>query len=290
MKAHNQDSGQTSGAPAARSRFLALAAAVLIGVTLSACSGKNSQKDTYIEGTVEDLYNRGTDLLLAQEYKEAAKFFNEVDRQHPYSSWAARAQLMAAYSYYKGGEFATATATVDRFIRLHPGHRDVAYAYYLRGLVQFDQIRDVKRDQTHTAKSLDGFQAVVRRFPNSKYARDARRKIVVLEDHLAARQLEIGRYYQRRKQHLAAINRFKVVVEKYQTTRQVPEALHRMAESYTALGVKPEARRMAAVLGYNYPASEWYVDSYELVENRRINRPPPKKPKSFFGRVIDFLF
>ncbi len=279
------------GATPLRSKVLALVAALLIGATLAACSGRNKVKDTYIEGTVEDLYNRGTDLLLAKEYKKAATFFNEVDRQHPYSSWAARAQLMSAYSYYKAGEFTTATATLNRFIRLHPGFRDVAYAFYLRGLIEFDQVRDVLHDQSHTAKAVSGFQAVVRRFPNSRYARDARRKLVILEDHAAAYQLAIGRYYQRRRQHLAAINRFKVVVEKYQTTRQVPEALHRMAESYSALGVKPEARRMAAVLGYNYPASKWYVESYELVENRRIQRPSaPKKRQGFIDRVIDFLF
>jgi outer membrane protein assembly factor BamD len=279
------------GAPPLRTRFLAIAAAIVIGASLAGCSGKNEVKDTYIEGTVEDLYNRGTDLLLAKEYKKAAKFFNEVDRQHPYSSWAARAQLMSAYSLYKSGEYTTSTATLNRFIRLHPGFRDIAYAYYLRGLIEFDQVRDVKRDQSHTAKAVSGFQAVVRRFPNSKYARDARRKLVILEDHAAAHQLDIGRYYQRRGQYLAAINRFKVVVEKYQTTRQVPEALHRMAESYSALGVKPEARRMAAVLGYNYPASEWYVDSYQLVENRQVRRPnAPRKKQSFFSRVIDFLF
>ena len=279
------------GATPLRSKILALATAIILGAGLAACGGKSQEKDNYIEGSVEDLYNRGTDLLLAREFKKAAKFFNEVDRQHPYSSWAARAQLMAAYSYYKAGEHTTATATLGRFIRLHPGFRDVAYAYYLRGLIEFDQVRDIKRDQSHTAKAVNGFQAVVRRFPNSKYARDARRKLVILEDHAAAHQLEIGRYYQRRQQHLAAINRFKVVVEKYQTTRQVPEALHRMAESYSALGVKPEARRMAAVLGYNYPASEWYVDSYELVENRRIRRTgAPKKKQGIIDRVIDFLF
>jgi outer membrane protein assembly factor BamD len=281
---------RANGARPLRSRLLTIAAAILMGATLAACSGSGTQKDTYIEGTVEDLYNRGTDLLLAKEYKQAAKFFNEVDRQHPYSSWAARAQLMAGYSYYKAGEYATAGATLDRFIRLHPGFRDVAYAYYLRGLIQFDQVRDVKHDQSHTGKATNAFQAVVRRYPNSRYARDARRKLVILEDHAAARQLEVGRYYQRRNQHLAAINRFKVVIEKYQTTRQVPEALHRMAESYSALGVKPEARRMAAVLGYNYPASEWYVDSYELVENRRVARSKPRKKQNFIDRVIDFLF
>ncbi len=281
---------RANGARPLRSRLMTIAAAILMGATLAACSGTSKQKDTYIEGTVEDLYNRGTDLLLAKEYKQAAKFFNEVDRQHPYSSWAARAQLMAGYSYYKAGEYTTAAATLDRFIRLHPGFRDVAYAYYLRGLIQFDQVRDVKHDQSHTGKATNAFQAVVRRYPNSRYARDARRKLVILEDHAAARQLEVGRYYQRRRQHLAAINRFKVVIEKYQTTRQVPEALHRMAESYSALGVKPEARRMAAVLGYNYPASEWYVDSYELVENRRIARPKPRKKQNFIDRVIDFLF
>lgn len=281
---------RSGAARPARTRLFAAAAVALLALTAGACSS-NKQQDTYIEGSVEDLYNRGTDLLLAREYKEAAKFFGEVDRQHPYSSWAARAQLMAAYSHYKAGDFTTASATLNRFIRLHPGHRDAAYAYYLRALIDYDQVRDTKRDQSFTRKAIAGFQAVVRRYPNSKYARDARQKLIDLEDHAAARELEIGRYYQKRGQHLAAINRFKVVVEKYQTTRQVPEALHRMTESYAALGVRNEARRMAAVLGYNYPASEWYVDSYELVENRRVpGARPPARRRNVVQRVLDFLF
>lgn len=272
-------------------RRIALAACVGAALALSACSGsQNAAKDNYIEGSVEDLYNRGQDLLLAEEYKEAAKFFNEVDRQHPYSSWAARAQLMAGYSYYRAGEYALATATLNRFVRLHPGYRDIAYAYYLRALIEYDQVRDVKRDQTHTAKALDGFRVVTRRFPNSKYARDSRRKVALLLDHMAGHEMEVGRYYQKRGQHLAAINRFKVVIDRYQTTRQVPEALHRMAESYTALGVTGEARRVAAVLGYNYPASEWYVDSYELVENKKLPRRPAAQQPGLIRRIVDFLF
>ena len=279
-------------ANAGRAPLLLLCLLLGLSVALQACNRGSSDNDRYIEGTVEDLYNRGTDLMLAGDFKEAARFFNEVDRQHPYSTWATRAQLMAAYCNYRAREYALAEAGLNRFIRLNPGHRDIAYAFYLRALVAFDQVKDVKRDQTETRKALAGFEEVVKRFPDSKYARDSRRNAALLRDQLAAHELEVGRYYQRRRQHLAAINRFKVVITQYQTTTQVPEALHRLSESYTALGVTEEARRVAAVLGYNYPASEWYVDSYALVENRRPAglRRPVRSTRNFFRRAWDWLF
>ncbi len=268
----------------------ALAAMVLI-VAVAACSSKKSEDDNFIQGSVEDLYNRGTDLMLAGKYKSAAKFYNEVDRQHPYSTWARRAQLMAAFSYYRAREYNTAVAALNRFIRLHPGYRDIGYAYYLRGLSYFDQINDVKRDQSVAFKALASFSELVKRFPNSKYTRDSRRKVDLVRDHLAGHEMEIGRFYQKKGLHLAAINRFRTVVEKYQTTSQVPEALLRLTESYSALGLKSEARRVAAVLGYNFPASEWYVDGYELVENKKIDRgPAPRDKRTFFQRAWQWLF
>ncbi len=198
---------------------------------------------------------------------------------------------MAAYAYYRDREYDTAIAALDRFIRLHPGYRDISYAYYLRGLCHFAQIKDVSRDQGPTRKALEGFQEVSRRFPNSKYASDARRKILLLRDQLAGHEMFVGRYYQKRGQQIAAINRFRIVVEQYQTTSQVPEALLRLSESYTALGLTDEARKVAAVLGYNYPASEWYVDSYELVTDRKLDRPKqPKKKGGFLRRAWDWIF
>jgi outer membrane protein assembly factor BamD len=269
---------------------LPLALAALLGV--AACSGTSTkEEDIVIEGSVEDLYNRATDLMEAENYKEAARFYNEVDRQHPYSTWASRAQLMSAYSYYKEREWETAVTALNRFIRLHPSHRDIAYAYYLKALCYFEQVRDVKRDQTPSEEALKSFDEVVKRFPDSRYAQDARNKIVLVQDHLAGQEMDVGRWYQRHGRYLAAVNRYKIVVDKYQTSRQVPEALHRMTESYTALGLTDEARRVAAVLGHNYPSSEWYFDTYELVEKRPVERPPTAAPeRSFMRRTIDWLF
>lgn len=274
-------------------RNLAIAFGAILLV--SACSGSSffaaNEEEPYIEGSVEDLYNRGTDLLLAGEHEEAARFFNEVDRQHPYSPWATRAQLMAAYSYYRAGQYETAVQALDRFIRLHPGHRDIAYAYYLKAMSYYDQIRDVRRDQQPARNALAAFQDVDRRFPQSRFAEDSRRKIVLVRDHLAGHEMEVGRFYQDRDQHLAAIIRFRTVIDEYQTTSMVPEALHRLTESYTALGMTDEARQVAAVLGYNYPASEWYVDSYTLVTTGS-NRPGSvqEQGRSFFRRALDWLF
>ncbi len=273
--------------PFVRAAFLALT----LAVGLAGCSGNTREEDIVIEGSVEDLYNRATDLMEAEKFKDAARFYNEVDRQHPYSTWASRAQLMAAYSYYKEREYDTAVTALNRFIRLHPSHRDIAYAYYLKALCYFEQVRDVRRDQSPADEALKAFQDVVKRYPDSRYAQDSRNKLVLVEDHLAGHEMEIGRFYQRRGRYLAAINRYKTVVDKYQTSRQVPEALHRMTESYAALGATDEARRVAAVLGHNFPSSEWYFDSYELVEKRGVERPgAPVDNRGWIRRQVDFLF
>jgi outer membrane protein assembly factor BamD len=269
----------------------ALPLALAAGLGLAACSGTPKEEDIVIEGSVEDLYNRATDLLEAENYKEAARFYNEVDRQHPYSTWASRAQLMAAYSYYKEREYETSITALNRFIRLHPSHRDIAYAYYLKALCFFEQTRDVKRDQTPAEEAMKTFDELVKRFPDSRYAQDARNKMILVQDHLAGQEMDVGRWYQRRGQYLAAVNRYKYVIDKFQTSRQVPEALHRMTESYTALGLTDEARRVAAVLGHNYPSSEWYFDTYELVEKKPVERPPPaRETRTFVRRAVDWLF
>jgi outer membrane protein assembly factor BamD len=272
-------------------RLATFALAGLLLAAAGACSNQQREEDIVIEGSVEDLYNRATDLMTAEKYKEAARFFNEVDRQHPYSPWATRAQLMAAFSYYKERDYDTAIAALNRFIRLHPSNRDAPYAYYLKAMSYFEQVRDVKRDQSASVEALNGFEEVVKRFPETRFAQDSRNKIVLVQDHLAGQEMEIGRYYQRRGQHLAAINRFKTVVDRYQTSRQVPEALHRMVESYTAMGVPEEARRIAAVLGHNYPSSDWYFDSYELVEGKPVARPAAAQPeRPLIRRVVEWLF
>jgi len=257
---------------------------------LAACSSKND-KPNYVQGSVNTLYNRAMDQLLAQNYKDAAKLFDEVDRQHPYSSWASRAQLMSAYSKYRDKKYDDAVIALDRYIQLHPDGRDIAYAYYLKGQAHYEQIKDVRRDQTAAREAGKSFEALVRRHPNSRYARDARRKIDLVRDHIAGKEMSVGRYYLKRNQQLAAIGRFRTVISQFQTTSHVPEALYRLSAAYTALGVTDEARKITAVLGYNYPASEWYTDSYQLVTGKEVKRAGPvKKTESFGQRVLRWLF
>ncbi len=252
----------------------------LAAVALAACSSDDKEKDTYVEKPVNTLYNAGMDALSERRYKEAAKQFDEVERQHPYSMWATKAQLMAAYALYQDNNYQDAINALNRFIQLHPGNRDIAYAYYLKALSYYEQVTDVERDQSNAEQALASLQELVRRFPDSPYARDARQKIDLVNDHLAGKEMEVGRFYESRGQYLAAINRFRTVVDKYQTTSQVPEALERLVESYMALGIVDEARKTAAVLGYNYPRSQWYIDSYDLVENVHTNRKTGAETKN----------
>ncbi len=242
---------------------LALVAGALAAL-LSAC-GTGGDQEEYVERPVEELYNQALDLLEDGDSRKAARAFEEVERQHPYSQWATRAQLMAAYAFYDANDYDEAIAAAQRFIELHPGHKDVAYAHYLIGISYYEQISDVGRDQKMTEEALKAFDELIRRFPDSEYARDAQLKADLARDHLAGKEMSIGRYYLRHGMYIAAINRFRTVIERYQTTTHVPEALHRLTEAYLALGVPEEARKVAAVLGYNYPSSRWYQDSYALI-------------------------
>jgi outer membrane protein assembly factor BamD len=250
-----------------------IAAAAILGVlTLTACGDDDdAKKDDYVEQPVNKLYNDAMNALAEERYKDAAKAFDEVEREHPYSMWATKAQLMAAYALYQDNQFDDAIGDLDRFIQLHPGNRDIAYAYYLKALCYYEQVTDVERDQSASEKAMASFEELIRRYPDTAYARDGRKKLDLVKDHLAGKEMEVGRYYETRGLYLAAINRFKGVVDKYQTTTQVPEALYRLIECYMALGIVDEARRTAAVLGYNYPSSSWYLDGYQLVENVKVN-------------------
>ena len=265
-------------------RFLVVVGAL----ALAACGNKD--KDTYVERPVEVLYNTAMDDMVAENYTKASKAFEETERQHPYSIWATKAQLMSAYALYEAGNYDESILALDRFISLHPGHPDVAYAYYMKALDYYVQITDVGRDQRITEDALKTLQEVVRRFPESRYARDARLKIDLTRDHLAGKEMEIGRYYENQKEYLAAINRFRIVVDNYQTTTHVPEALHRLIECYLALGLNDEATRTASVLGYNYPGSEWYRDSYALVTNSKDLPPDLRAQKGWFAQVVDTIF
>ena len=228
------------------------------------CSAKEEDV-AYVERPVEQLYNNAVDQALSGDFRAAAPLFDEVERQHPYSVWATQAQLMAAYSLYQSNQYDEAVNALDRFIQLNPSNANADYAYYLKGLSFYEQIVDVGRDQKLTRDALDTFNEVIKRFPRSKYARDVRLKIDLARNHLAGKEMEIGRFYLRLGQHLAAINRFRVVLHDYDTTDQVPEALHRLTEAYLALGLDDEAAKTAAVLGHNYPGSTWYQDSYALL-------------------------
>ncbi len=273
-------------------RSRSLGVLLLTALALSACS---TDEPEYVERPVEELYNEAVDAVETEEYEQAANLFLEVERQHPYSVWATKAQLMSAFSYYEDGQYDDAILATDRFIQLHPGNRDVGYAYYLKALSYYEQITDVGRDQRNTEQALVTLEEVVRRFPDSNYARDARLKIDLTRDHLAGKEMEVGRYYHERENYLAAINRYKNVIENFQTTTHVPEALHRLSEAYTALGIEPEARANAAVLGHNFPGSEWYIDSYELVEGEPAidldgdGEPDPRPQEGgFFSRLWPF--
>ena len=239
-------------------------AALFVAGTLAGCSSDSGEE--YVERPVEELYNDSMDALLEGDFKVAAERFDEVERQHPYSVWATKAQLMGAYANYQANEYDEAIAALRRYIELHPGNPDVSYAYYLTAISYYEQISDVGRDQSLTRKARSALEAVVRRFPGSDYANDARLKLDLTQDHLAGEEMSVGRFYLRQGHLLAAINRFRIVVDEYQTTSHVPEALHRLAEAYIAAGLDEEAVRVAAVLQHNYPGNEWYVDSYSLVE------------------------
>jgi outer membrane protein assembly factor BamD len=217
----------------------------------------------------DKLYNEGVYLLNERkDVKRAAKKFEEVDRQHPYSEWARKALIMSAYSYYAAGSYEESITASKRYISLHPGTPDAAYAMYLVGAAYFDQIPDVGRDQGRTERAIAALEEVTRKFPNSEYAANARRKIEGARDQLAAKEMNIGRYYQSKKNFIGAINRFKIVVTQYQTTRHVEEALMRLTECYMTLGIVPEAQTAAAVLGHNFPESAWYKDAYQMVKGQ----------------------
>ena len=262
------------------------AAAVVLG--LAACDLFDEEEDVYAEQPVEQLYNQALDELVSANYQEAAKLFDEVERQHPYSVWASKAQVMAAFSHYQSNAYDDAINALDRFIQLHPGNQDIEYAYYLKAISYYEQISDVGRDQKMTQLALRSLDEVVRRFPESKYARDAALKIDLARDHLAGKHMNIGRYYQGKGEFLGAINRFRVVIQEYQTTTHVPEALHRLVECYVSLGIGQEAQATAAVLGHNFPGSDWYADSYALLTG--VDLRPREAEGSWIGGVWESVF
>ncbi|HYG28332.1 MAG TPA: outer membrane protein assembly factor BamD [Caulobacteraceae bacterium] len=267
--------------------FAALSAALVV----SACAGdKDTPQLVYEERPVELLYSTGALRLDQRRWDEAVEYFREVERQHPYSEWARRAILMTAYANYESNNYAEAIEDAERFIALYPGNPSAVYAYYLKAVCYFEQIVDVGRDQASTEHARATLTEVVQRFPNTEYARDARLKIDMVNDQLAGKEMTVGRYYLREGQTLAAINRFRTVIDRYQTTSHTPEALYRLVEAYLTLGLVEEAKRNGAVLGANYPGDQWYADAYRLLTNSGLQ--PAVEPrsttsrKSFLHRLI----
>jgi outer membrane protein assembly factor BamD len=248
-------------------RAIALTTLAAIALPLAGCAGRGGARaDTpYVARDVGTLYSAAKKRLDQHQYKLAAALFDEVERQHPYSVWARRAQLMGSFSYYLNKDYQESIQSAQRFLAVHPGNRDAPYAYYLIAISYYEQISDVTRDQKITQQALDALGELTRRYPNSRYAADARLKMDLVRDHLAGKEMEIGRFYQVRGQWLAASLRFRTVADQYQMTTHTPEALMRLTETYLALGMPDEANKAAAVLGANYPGTDWYARAYKLM-------------------------
>ncbi|MAK60523.1 MAG: outer membrane protein assembly factor BamD [Ponticaulis sp.] len=264
--------------------FLLVSTALLVPGGCSLFDGSRNESLAYVERPVELLYNNASDSLEKRRYDDAVLLFDEVERQHPYSEWASRANLMSAFANYQTNNYDDAITAARRYISLHPGNDETVYAYYLIAICYFEQIVDVGRDQKTSEDALAAFDDVVRRYPETEYAADARLKMDMIRDQLAGKEMEIGRWYLRRNQHLAAINRFKRVIDEFETTSHTPEALYRLTESYLSIGLQSEAMKSASVLGYNYGGTDWYADAYELMsdEGQSMSVKPASR-KRFLG-------
>jgi outer membrane protein assembly factor BamD len=287
-------SNGTDRCVAARRASVARAIALVVVLApLGACSTitdlfNKDDDSAVVEEPADKLYNEGLYLLNdKQEYKSAAKKFEEVDRQHPYSDWARKSLIMSAFAYYQGGDYDESISAAKRYVALHPGSPDAAYAQFLIGSSYFDRIPDISRDQERTEKAVAELDEVVRKFPNTEYAISAKKKIDIARDQLAGKEVDIGRWYMQKKDYTGAINRFKVVVTRYQTTRHVEEALMRLTEAYMTLGIVDEAQTSAAVLGHNFPDSPWYQDAYNLVKARGLE--PSENKNSWISRAFKII-
>jgi outer membrane protein assembly factor BamD len=286
----------SAGAGASRvGRQLRLALGlVVLAVPLSGCGtgalwDKFFAKDTtFVDEPADKLYNEGLYLMNNNhDPKAASKKFEEVDRQHPYSDWARKSLLMSAYAFYNAGDYDSCIGAATRYVTLHPGSPDAAYAQYLIAASHYDQIPDTSRDQGRTEKAIAALEEVVRKYPTSEYANAAKAKLEAARDQLAGKEMVIGRYYMDKHDYTGAINRFKTVVTQYQTTRHVEEALARLTEAYMAIGIVGEAQTAAAVLGHNFPDSPWYKDAYNLVKSGGLE--PSENEGSYISRAFKKL-
>jgi outer membrane protein assembly factor BamD len=270
----------------------ALVVALIAAVALAGCNTlKKPKKPTlaYEEHPVDLLYNAGATRLDQHQWNDAIEYFKEVERQHPYSEWARRSILMTAYAHYQANDYAEAIADADQFIALYPGNVSTPYAYYLKAICYFEQIVDVGRDQASTAAAGEALREVAKRYPYSEYAADARLKVDMVQDQLAGKEMNIGRYYLRSDDPIGAISRFRTVVDKYQTTSHTPEALYRLVEAYLTVGLIGEAKRNGAVLGYNYPGDPWYQAAYSLLTNKGYRPDVAPNPEGKRGPHFPFF-
>lgn len=257
-------------------------------LVLTSCTSKEkAQNPLTIDRPADQIFKEAVDADKKGEYKKATTLYSEVERQHPYSDYATQAQIRQAEVAYDNLKYDDAIIALDRFIELHPGHPNIDHAYYLKAMCYYEQIIDVARDQAMTQDALESLETLINRFPDSKYARDAILKRDLVRDHLAGKEMEIGRYYEKKEQYNGAINRFLTVIKDYQTTTHTPEALYRLIEIYTILGLKEEATHVAAVLGHNYPGSSWYRDGYALLDPAQ--RSNLKDTRSWVNRTISGL-
>jgi outer membrane protein assembly factor BamD len=264
-----------------------IAAAAIAALSVSGCAGKKKTRISYEERPVELLYATGAQRLDRSKWGDAAQYFDEVERQHPYSEWARRSILMQAFAHYQSNDYDDAIADSDRFIALYPGNPSAPYAYYLKSVCYFEQITDVGRDQAATEQARNALNDVIRRFPDTSYATDAKLKLDMVHDQLAGKEMTVGRWYLRNGQPLAAIGRFKNVIDRYQTTSHAPEALYRLVEAYLTLGLADEANRDGAVLGHNYPGDRWYSAAYSLLTAKGLKPQvePKNPPKGALNRL-----
>lgn len=267
---------------------LRIAALVVVGLSISGCNSLFSKdEDEYAvieEEPAEILYNEGLLLVNSGSFVAAADKFDEVERIHPYSEWARKSLIMSAYTNYESERYADAITSAKRYVTLYPGSEDAPYAQYLIAESYYNQIADIGRDQERSEKAAVAYRELVEKYPESEYAVEARGKLEVARDQLAGKEMEIGRYYLKKRQYLASINRFKSVVSDYQTTRHIEEALHRLTESYYALGLISEAQTSAAILGHNYPDSPWYRDSFTLLSSGGYE--PLENKQSWLSKVF----
>ena len=268
--------------------LILLAGCSIFGGKDDATNDANKDAANYKERSVEAIYADGWRAINNGAWDICAAQFNEVERQHPYSPWARRGMLISAFCSYQANDYTTAIATADQYIQLHPGSQEVAYAFYLKAISLYEQIVDISRDQSNTEGALVALQDVVQRFPDTEYARDATLKIDLTNDHLAGKEMAVGRYYMTRGDYIGAINRFRTVVDQYQTTPQIAEALERLTEAYYSLGLDSEAQTAAAVLGRNYPGSAWYKDAYNILKERNLQ--PMEDKRSWISKAVQTVF